>query len=287
MASENLKDLKIIAPAKVNLFLHVTGKRKDGYHLLQSLVTFANYGDNLTITPAEHFSITIDNPFTALDEENNLVTRAANTLAQTLQKDLDCNIHLTKKIPIGAGLGGGSADAATTIKGLLQYWNESISGSQLDEILVSLGADVPICYQNQSAIIQGIGEEIIPLPSLPDLPTLLVYPNKFCPTIDIFKTYEKDFSSPIPIPEKFTVKEDLYDFLKQQTNDLTQAACHQIPTIKDVLTLINKQQGCALSRMSGSGSSCFGLFDNVENSQAAALSIQKENPDWWVQPVIL
>ena len=287
MTPEKLQDLKIIAPAKVNLFLHITGQRKDGYHLLQSLIAFANYGDSLTITPADEFSVTINNSFSDLDVENNLITKAAKILAQTLQKDLSCIIHLTKKIPIGAGLGGGSADAAATIKGLLQYWNESIPSPQLDEILLSLGADVPICYQNQSAVVQGIGEEIIPFASLPELPAVLVYPDKFCPTADIFNTYRQNFSDSILIPESFDSKEHLYDFLKQQTNDLTQAACNQIPTIKDVLALINMQQGCALSRMSGSGSSCFGLFDSTENSETAALNIQKENPDWWVQPVIL
>lgn len=278
----------VFAPAKINLFLHIVGKKQDGYHLLQSLITFANFGDKIEITPADKFSFSTTGKTEHLSSnEDNLVVRAARSLAKELNIPLKLSIHLSKETPIGAGLGGGSADAAATIKGLLAYWNKEPSSQVIENILLELGADVPVCYQGGNCFVEKVGEIITPLSSLPKLPAVLVYPNEFCSTADIFENYNQPYSSPINLPDNFSNQNEFYDFLKQQKNDLTDSACQKIPAIKNILSALQEQEGCAIARMSGSGSACFSLFETTEQSKEAAKIIQKEKPDWWVWPVLL
>lgn len=272
------------APAKINLFLHIIGKTKNNYHSVQSLIAFTDLVDTIEINQANTFAFTTDHE--ALTE-NNLVVQAAEKLARLLKRPLDLSIHLTKKIPVGAGLGGGSADAAATIKGLLHYWNKKIPADQLNTLLSSLGADVPACYQKHACYAQGFGEVITPLDLMPPCPAVLIYPNIFCSTAEIFKNYSADYSQKIDLPSGFATQKDLYTFLKTQQNDLTESACSLHPEISDALKIMSKQEGCDIARMSGSGSSCFGLFNTAEQSQKAAEKIQKEKPDWFIRPVTL
>ena len=210
--------VKIIAPAKINLFLHLISKREDGYHNLQSLVTFANFGDTITITPNNEFKFSFESTSENMPtNENNLVICAANLLADALHKDLNLAIHLTKNIPIGAGLGGGSSDAAATIKGLLRFWNEDINQEELDNILLDLGADVPACYYAQPCYFEGIGEIIKPVQSLPTLHAVIIHPNKHCSTKEIFEKYDSNFSNAMSLPENFNNSDSLIEFLKEQT----------------------------------------------------------------------
>ena len=159
MASNTTNKITVFAPAKINLFLHVTGKREDGYHLLQSLITFADIGDEITITPSDNLKFTSDGDFD-VDAEDNLVIQAAHKIADKLGHSLDCHIHLTKNIPLGAGLGGGSADAAAVIKGLLEYWETFIPLEKIQDLLLELGADVPVCYHGQLSFVEEIGENL-------------------------------------------------------------------------------------------------------------------------------
>ncbi len=278
----------IFAPAKINLFLHIVGKREDNHHLLQSLVTFADFGDDIKITPAHNFSFSTSGKTENLsDNSDNLVVKAANLLAKELNKPLAVDIHLSKNTPIGAGLGGGSADAAATIKGLLTYWDKDLPNKTIENILLNLGADVPACYKSKPCLIEGIGEIITPLTYLPKIPAVLIYPNEFCSTADVFKNHTQSFSNSIKIPNKFSDQKGFYGFLRQQKNDLTEPACQKFSIIENALKIIQKQKGCQISRMSGSGSACFGLFETSQKSENAAKTIQKEKPDWWVWPALL
>ncbi len=287
MDSDNL--ISITAPAKLNLFLHITGKRNNGYHDLQSLVTFADFGDQITITPAEEFMFSFDSTSDNFPiDENNIIICAANLLGELLHKDLNCHIHLTKNIPIGAGLGGGSSDAAATIEGLSKFWNADILQDQLDKILIELGADVPACFYKKACYFEGIGEIIKPISALPTLHAVIIYPNKHCSTKEIFESYVPEFSENILLlPEKFETEQDFLDFLHLQKNDLTNAAIEKIPDIKDIIDTLEKDNDCLLTRMSGSGSACFGLFDNRESAHDTAHKIKHKNPEWWVQATAL
>ena len=283
-----MPSLTLTAPAKINLFLSITGKNDNGYHALQSLIAFTkNFGDVITITPANEFSFSFDSTADHLPtDDNNLVICAANLLASTLGKDLNCAIHLSKHIPIGAGLGGGSSDAATTIKGLLKFWEvDNIDQKQLDNILLQLGADVPSCYHAQPCYFEGIGEIITPLDNFSSCSAVLVYPNQHCSTQDIFKNFNEEFSKPISLPANFTNRKDMIEFLHHQKNDLTFAAIKNIPEISDVLQAIEMQKNCFVSRMSGSGSACFGLFPTDEDARHAVKSITQKHPNWWIQQV--
>ena len=276
--------IKIIAPAKVNLFLHVVGKTDNGYHNLQSLIAFGDDGDTITITPSAEFRFSFDSTTEHLPtDENNLVICAAKLLASALGKDLNCHIHLTKNIPIGAGLGGGSSDAAATIKGLLEFWKTEIDSETLNTLLLSLGADVPSCYQAIACYFEGVGEIITPLNNFPTINALLVYPNAHSSTQDVFKQYQRNFSTPITLPTDFHDDKALIDFLKTQENDLSPAAIKNIPDIQKVLNALADTDDCQIARMTGSGSACFALFKTAKQARDAKHIIQKQFPDYWVK----
>ena len=259
-------------------------KPVDNYHTLQSLIALTDLTDTIEISPANNFQFTTAEKIIANDD--NLIVKAAKTLSEMTGKELNIAIHLTKNIPIGAGLGGASTDAATTIKGLIKYWDIE-EPQNIQHLLSSLGADVPACYQEKSCYVEGYGEIIHQIKNIPSCHALIVYPNIFCSTANIFKNYPADYSQKIDLPSSFATQQDLYTFLKTQQNDLTESARSLHPEISDALKIILKQEDCDIARMSGSGSSCFGLFENKEQSISAAEKIQKERPDWFVRPIIL
>lgn len=280
MASSSIH---IYAPAKINLTLNVTGKRTDGYHFLHSLTCFSDFGDDIIVKPNNEFQFTIDSEIENLSiAEDNLVVKTARLLAKHFKKPLKLHIHLNKRIPMGAGLGGGSTDAAATAKALLQFWNITPNQIELDALLLSLGADVPVCYYAQPCIFEGIGEIIRPVNNAPDLHAVLVYPNEHSSTPEIFQNYDGKYSEPKNFQE-----ENILNYIIKNDNDLTAPAIKTTPVIKNVLKEISKTQDCLGSRMSGSGSCCFGLYKSEELTQYAADKIQKERPNWWVRPVIL
>lgn len=280
------------APAKINLYLHVTGRRDDGYHLLDSLIVFADIGDHITVRPSPEFKFTIDGPYATLlknldcayDEgSTNLVVRAAYALAKVLAKPLDVHIHLSKHIPLGAGLGGGSSDAAATIHALCQYWNIEPDFDTLLPILINLGADVPGCYLGCTARMQGIGEHITPMITFPEIHSVLIYPNCASNTSQVFKNFLQDFTPQMNCPDEFKDFQILIQFLKTTHNDLYHAACKNTPVITEAIEALELQISCVLARMSGSGSACFGIFMSAEAAKKAANAIQKIYPEWWVR----
>jgi 4-diphosphocytidyl-2-C-methyl-D-erythritol kinase len=280
--------LPVIAPAKINLFLHVTGKNDIGYHLLQSLVAFADVGDRIEIAESEQFSLTASGPFAAaVETENNSVLSAVRAMHDTFGTPEHFAIKLEKNIPAGAGLGGGSADAAAIVRALIEMYRLTPDEKQLDNLLLSLGADVPVCFKARSVMMEGIGEILSPCPLPGALPAVLVYPGMPCPTGEIFQKRSAGLSAALPPPGPWDSQDQLIKWLNETKNDLSDAALPVVPEIKTVLDALSSQEGFALGRMSGSGSACFGLFENEKAARTAAENLKAKNPGWWVQAVTI
>jgi 4-diphosphocytidyl-2-C-methyl-D-erythritol kinase len=286
----------IFSPAKINLYLHVTGRRDDGYHELDSMVVFADIGDDITIEPADSFSFHINGPFSdsfdakakdASPHSSNLVVRAVWELSRTLKKNTNFKITLTKNLPIASGIGGGSSNAAAMLWGLLDYWKVSNYPDGLEQLMLELGADVPACFHCAPCRMTGIGEILEPAPEMTEIPVLLINPNEPCPTEKVFKRFTKfnkaDFKTPMELPGHLDHYDDLTLFLKNKSNDLTQSAIELCPTVIDVLDILNTQSGCEFAQLSGSGATCFGLFEHYDHAKIAARSIVESHPDWWVK----
>src|SRR3990167_5426233 len=243
--------MKIIAPAKLNLFLHITGRRNDGYHLLESLFVFTAFGDVISITPAATLSLTIDGPFQSQLKnesiENNVAYRAALLLKNKYAVAQGAKIILTKNIPVGAGLGGGSSDAAAILKGLNQLWELKLSVDTLCEIGLSLGADIPACIVEKPAMVSGIGEIIKPIAIPSALSILLVNPIISLSTQTVFQTYKNShvpFSSLMNFNSDYSQQSSLLYFLSHCRNDLEPAAIQLQPEIQSILTLLKQQPQC-------------------------------------------
>ena len=278
------------AAAKINLSLHVTGKRADGYHLLDTLVVFAQSGDEVTIEPANHRSLTIDGPFAheLHAGPDNLVWRAAELMVSTVPTagsptHNGFSIHLTKNLPVASGLGGGSADAAAVIRGFGQVLGFAADDFEpgLTAGMTTLGADVPMCFHSRPARAQGVGDELT-LMELPRFDMVLLNPGIGISTAEIFRRLPKSDNEPMhdPLPGKGSLN-DWIRTLSAQRNDLQAVAIDLVPQIGSCLAALENQPGCLFARMSGSGASCFGLFDSQANARAAQKTIAAQEPTWW------
>lgn len=282
--------MKVQAPAKINLALHVTGQRADGYHLLDTLVTFADFGDELTIAASERDELTIGGRFAAqLHGEQagtNLVIKAREAV-RGLAAGRPCPpvaIHLTKNLPISSGLGGGSSDAAAALLGLSEFWGLSSTANELSAAGLQLGADVPMCLAGRPLRAQGIGEEISPLSAFPALDLVLVNPGVGVSTPAIFNALVKKDNRPMSSKANLASFHAACEFLSAQHNDLQRPAIALEPVIADCLAALG-DHGAMLTRMSGSGATCFGIFTNSANAARAAASITKLQPRWWAAAV--
>lgn len=283
LRSSQLADQGRLARAKINLYLHVVGKRADGFHLLDSLIVFADTGDYLSVAPAETLKLTVEGPFAdgLAAETDNLVLRAARALAAEIGVVPRVHIKLSKHLPIASGIGGGSADAAATLLALQQFWKTELPMLTLRRIALSLGADVPVCVDGRPAFIGGIGEEIAPAGTLPPAWLLLVNPKVPTPTPQVFKARHGAFSAPARWSQAPTTIDDLVGYLTMRRNDLTDAAMSVAPAIGDVLTALAATEGCLLSRLSGSGATCFGLYRSAAAAKSAGQEIARLRPEWW------
>ena len=292
MNAAKTKHLTIFAPAKINLYLHITGRLDNGYHNLDSLVAFANIGDQIEIENANNFEFLVKGYYAEtfnnkeLDSSpnsSNLLVQAVWNLSQAAQKIPDIRATLTKNLPIASGIGGGSSDAAAIIRGLLEWWNLSPQAHYLPELMTNLGADVPVCFHCKPSHIQGIGDILNPAPRMNKIPIILVNPNKACSTADIFRHHKEPFKEPQSLPENLMNFDTLISFLKHQDNDLLNAALVLVPEITNIINSLNAQKGCAIAHMSGSGATCFALFKHKADAEQAAKTLASKNPNWWVK----
>ena len=284
--------VSVFAPAKINLALHVTGQRADGYHELDTLVTFAGAGDVLRISPYPVSSITVEGPEAAgvPTDTDNLAFKAA-ALASP---DQDFSILLDKQLPVASGIGGGSADAAAAFRAALMmgdpgmsraetFWAmpEAVLGTYA-KALVSLGADVPMCLASKPLRARGVGEKI-DLLELPPVPAVLVNPRVPVSTPDVFRALSRKSNGSLPpLPRRFESAKALIEWLTNARNDLEAPARKVAPVIGDVLRELRTLEGAALARMSGSGATCFALFPHEADARAGAQALRAARPDWWV-----
>lgn len=279
------------APAKINLALHVTGQRADGYHLLDSIVTFASHGDRLHFAPAEQDSFSLGGRFGPLlsdkaeGKDGNLVLKARDLLREALAQGRTTPpvaIELEKNLPVASGIGGGSADAAATLRGLLRFWQASLSPDRLSEIALKLGADVPMCLESRPLRARGIGEQIDMLDTMPGFALVLANPLQAVSTPDIFRRLAHKDHPAIDAPPEDGDRGEWIRFLAAQRNDLeppARALLSEVTEISDML----RNAGACLVRMSGSGATCFGIFDDPAGARAAERHLAGLRPDWYFQ----
>jgi 4-diphosphocytidyl-2-C-methyl-D-erythritol kinase len=274
-----LSRLAEFAPAKVNLALHVLGRREDGYHLLDSLVVFAGVGDRLLAEPARSLSLTVAGPFAGAlaAERDNLVLRAARALADAAGVAAGARLVLEKHLPVASGIGGGSADAAAALRLLARLWGCSPASR---ELALALGADVPVCLAGRPARMGGVGEALARVPALPRCGLVLVNPGVPVATPAVFRARSGAFSPPLDLPPGWADAAALAADLARWGNDLELPALTLQPAIGDVLAALRAVPGCLLARMSGSGATCFGLFAAPEHAVQAAAGLH--SPGWWV-----
>ncbi len=283
------KAVRRVARAKINLYLHVTGRRADGYHLLDSLIAFADIGDEIACSPSPDLSLAIQGPFAdALSAgEDNLVMRAARRLRAACGGASGAAIALDKVLPVASGIGGGSADAAAALRALMELWDVKLDEPELARIGLGLGADVPVCLFGRPAFVSGIGEAVELAPALPPAWLVLVNPGSPLATADVFRARTEPFSAPARWPDAPADASELARLLSARDNDLAAPARALMPVIGEVETALSRQAGCLLARLSGSGATCFGLFAGDGPALAAAKTIKSARPGWWVAPCAL
>ena len=275
------------APAKINLALHVTGRRADGYHSLETLVAFAEVGDELEAVPAAADSLTITGPFAKplIGADGNLVLKALAAFRARWPQALPAGLALTlqKNLPIAAGLGGGSADAAAALRLFARLSAEPIVFTDLIDLALPLGADVPMCVYSRPAEVRGLGEIVLPLQQFPELHVVLVNPLQPVVTADVFRRLERRENPSLPeLIDPPARPAQLALWLSETRNDLRAAALSLVPAIADLEARLTAASGCILARMSGSGATVFGLFGSSAQAHQAAHDLRETWPDYWV-----
>lgn len=280
--------IREFAPAKLNLYLHITGRRPDGYHDLDSIVAFATIGDEIALRPSKAFQFEITGSQAAALEkdkpEDNLVVKAARSFAELTGHELDVQLVLVKNLPVASGIGGGSSDAAATLRALARHWGIDKEDSRLMEAAARHGQDVPVCVRVENTYMTATG--VLPAPRLPRADIVLVNPNKGLGTPSVYKEYRQggDPFTPLSRLEKTpeTVS-DLIDELKARTNNLYAPACRLMPEILEIVSVLEASSDCLFARMSGSGATCFGIYPDSVSAKSAAAQIRAQRPRWWVE----
>ena len=283
------------APAKINLFLHVGPARADGLHDLYSLFVFAELGDIISVRNAAALSLDIAGPFAdalaGAEARDNLIWRAAEALAARAGRAPGAAIRLEKKLPVAAGIGGGSADAAAALRALRRLWGLRTTEAELAALAFSLGADVPACLGAAPVRVAGAGERLAPAPPIPPLHVVLVNPRVAAPTGPVFKAF--DASPPPagpfapPLADFAGDAAGFVDFLAAQRNDLEAPATALIPQIGAVLEALRAAPQTRLARMSGSGATCFALCSGAREAAGLARDLAARRPQWWIAPTRL
>ena len=293
MSSENRSDFSAScssiseeARAKINLALHVTGQRPDGYHLLDMLVTFTDHGDRLDFMRSPTDEFTLSGRFgetLAGDGGTNLVLKARDILREAIGPlAFPVRIHLEKNLPVASGIGGGSADAAATLRGLMRLWGTSLPEEALAALALKLGADVPMCLASRPLIARGIGEKIEPVPELPVLAMVLANPLKGVSTPEVFRQLATKNNPALSLPPSRSLAADWLAAIAAARNDLEPPAREMVPEIA-VISAMLQAHGALLTRMSGSGATCFGIFATMAAAEDAAAALHDARPDWYFQ----
>jgi 4-diphosphocytidyl-2-C-methyl-D-erythritol kinase len=274
------------APAKLNLYLHVGPVREDGLHELASIFVFVDEGDRISVKPSNELSLSIEGPFSSalsgISPEQNLVWRAAEKLRRQANVTEGAEITLEKILPIASGIGGGSADAAATLRALVRLWKVDIPEKELEQLAFSLGADVPPCLSRKPVLVTGAGEILTPAPALPPLSVCLVNPGVEMPTGQVFHGF--DAANPLPCSPELQALDassynDLAASLALTKNDLEPIAIALAPVIGEIIEKLAATPGVLLARMSGSGATVFGLFPTPEAAKKAETSAKVQG--WW------
>jgi 4-diphosphocytidyl-2-C-methyl-D-erythritol kinase len=284
--------------AKVNLTLRVVGRRVDGYHDLESVVAFADCADRLSLADGPELRLTTTGPLAEACGEtvDNLVFKAAQLLGERVPDLRLGAFTLDKVLPVAAGIGGGSADAAAALRLLARANGLAIDDARLIEVARLTGADVPVCLASRACVMTGVGETLLPL-SLPKMPCVLVNPRVPVATKDVFRALglrngellvgASDVMRAPAWPEAGASVEDWVEMLAASSNDLEAPAMRIQPVIGDVISALNATNGAWLARMSGSGATCFAIFENTADARRAAQKIQLDHPQWWVHAGLL
>lgn len=285
-----MTQVTVQAPVKLNLYLHIVGRKGDGYHEVDTLIAFTDYGDSITVEESDRFEILTEGPYASElpDKEGNLVIHAVRALRDAAGFVGGAKITLSKNIPVAAGIGGGSADAAAAMWAVARLYDVDTKDKvNLFELGRGLGADVPACLFRRPCFASGVGHDLMAAPVLPEAGIVLVNPGIKLATASVFKARKGGFT-----PDGSNIEANLekvpllVSFLKNRANDLTDAAVKLCPAVEDVLYALEQMPGCRMARMSGSGATCFGIFDNRSAAETAAESFAA--PDhWWVKAMNL
>jgi 4-diphosphocytidyl-2-C-methyl-D-erythritol kinase len=277
------------ACAKINLTLRVLGRREDGYHELESLVAFTELGDTLSLQPAADTALEITGPFAAAcaTGADNLVLKAAAALRARAGALKGGRFLLEKTLPVAAGIGGGSADAAAALRLLARANDLALDDPRLVSAALTVGADVPVCLESRPRVMRGVGDLLSAPMALPPLPALLVNPGVPLATRDVFAAFAGSEGSKTVLGTLPRERDRTIDFLARYGNDLTQGAIARAPVITEVLMALRALPAMRLARMSGSGPTCFALFPSPGEAAAAARRLQAERKDWWVRATVI
>ncbi len=273
------------APAKINLTLRVVGRRPDGYHELESLVAFTGLADMLSLQPGTDAALDVSGPYAGACGalESNLVLKAVTALGQRHTPLMAGRFTLDKNLPVAAGIGGGSADAAAALRLMARANDIALDDPLLAEAALAVGADVPVCLQSRARVMRGVGEQLAPPLALASMPAVLVNPNVPVATREVFAAFAGMTPSEKALGEVPATAASMVAFLAEHGNDLTPAAVRCAPVIDEVLAALRGLPGARLVRMSGSGPTCFGLFGSPDEAEAAAARLQSERKAWWVR----
>ena len=282
------------APAKINLTLHIVGRRDDGWHELESLVAFTRGGDTLSLAPADTLSLLVEGPTATAsgDPDDNLVIRATRALAGAVAGLKVGAFHLKKRLPVAAGVGGGSSDAAAALRLLARLNDLALDDPRVMAAARETGADVPVCLGARARMMSGIGERLGPPLALAPLPTLIINPGVPLETRTVFKRMDlppgwRNAATAHPIVTDAQSPDALLATLRRGRNDMEDAACVLAPVVSSVLAVLGGAPGCRVARMSGSGATCFGLFTDCKAVARARKAILRAHPGWWVKSAML
>jgi 4-diphosphocytidyl-2-C-methyl-D-erythritol kinase len=284
-----------LARAKVNLTLRVRGRRTDGYHALESLITFADVGDRVQLEPGGAPGVRASGPFAAAITGPNLVATALARLAQAEPRLTLGSVTLDKRLPVAAGIGGGSADAAALLRAVRSANAALVGDVDWAAIAAALGADVSVCLESEPALVWGLGEKIVPIPTLPQLPVVLVNPMAPVPADKTARVFARlgapaaveSLGPPQVSPTWLASAASLLEFMRAAGNDLLEAATAIVPAIADVQAALAGQANCRFAGLSGAGPTGFGVFASPAEATEAAVLIQQNRPNWWVATAVL